>query len=262
MIAGRTCDNPGFFRQAIKAGATHILLEKPGAPTVGELEAMAREAKAAKVPVYMGFIKNISGYVEGALAAANGAAGAEAAETKLGEPQRLHEATLQECFERNAEGMLKNMAIHEIALACQFPGASRRHHYRRDPQPQGRQGFSRLRHADVRRQETDFASVDVTLVNRSSARCRISADRCSGDLLLRDRHGHVERRRFIPAGDGRRRAGQEGRRRGRRAHPDWFSYLYTQAGEYAKLKRVCAAHALAGTTPPGVATIDRATARR
>ena len=60
LIAGRTPDNPKFFRQAIAAGATHILLEKPGAPTVGELEAMAAEAKAAGVPVYMGFIKNIS----------------------------------------------------------------------------------------------------------------------------------------------------------------------------------------------------------
>ena len=29
-----------------------------------------------------------------------------------------------------------------------------------------------------------------------------------------------------------------------------------QAEEYAKLKGVCAAHALAGTTPPGVATIE------
>ena len=61
LIAGRTPDNPKFFRQAIAAGATHILLEKPGAPTVGELQAMAAEAKAANVPVYMGFIKNISG---------------------------------------------------------------------------------------------------------------------------------------------------------------------------------------------------------
>ena len=41
-----------------------------------------------------------------------------------------------------------------------------------------------------------------------------------------------------------------------KAHPNWFSYLYTQAEEYAKLKGVCAAHALAGTTPPGVATIE------
>ena len=40
------------------------------------------------------------------------------------------------------------------------------------------------------------------------------------------------------------------------AHPDWFSYLYTQGEEYAKLKTVCAAHAAAKTTPPGVSTIE------
>ena len=59
LIAGRTVDNPGFFRQALKAGATHILLENPGAPSVAELEAMAAEAKAANVPVFMGFILSL-----------------------------------------------------------------------------------------------------------------------------------------------------------------------------------------------------------
>lgn len=29
-------------------------------------------------------------------------------------------ASLGECFERNAEGMLKNMAIHELALLASF----------------------------------------------------------------------------------------------------------------------------------------------
>ena len=60
MIAGRTPDNPTFFREAIAAGATHVLLEKPGAPSVGELEAMAKIAADKKVPVFMGFIKNIA----------------------------------------------------------------------------------------------------------------------------------------------------------------------------------------------------------
>ena len=68
LIAGRTVDNPGFFQQALDSGATHILLEKPGAPTVGELESMAATAEKADVPVFMGFIKNISAYLEGALA--------------------------------------------------------------------------------------------------------------------------------------------------------------------------------------------------
>ncbi|KAH8050121.1 hypothetical protein JL721_11487 [Aureococcus anophagefferens] len=67
LIAGRTVDNPGFFQQALDSGATHILLEKPGAPTVGELESMAATAEKADVPVFMGFIKNIAPYFTQAL---------------------------------------------------------------------------------------------------------------------------------------------------------------------------------------------------
>ena len=254
LIAGRTCDNPGFFRQAIKAGATHILLEKPGAPTVGELEAMAREAKAAKVPVYMGFIKNISGYVEGALAAANGAAGAEAVETKLVSRNDYTEATLQECFERNAEGMLKNMAIHEIALACQFWGMRADNVTDVICNPKGGKDSPGC---DMRTLggKTDFASVDITLVNSSGTKVRISADRCSGDgccaTVTDTSNGVVLYSQEMVGGERAKKVAAEAA-----AHPDWFSYLYTQAEEYAKLKGVCASHALAGTTPPGVATIE------
>jgi hypothetical protein len=31
---------------------------------------------------------------------------------------------LDECFERNSEGMLKNMMIHEIALMCTYNGVA------------------------------------------------------------------------------------------------------------------------------------------
>merc|ERR1719507_1405640 len=119
LIAGRTVDNPGFFRQALKAGATHILLEKPGAPSVAELEAMAAEAKAANVPVFMGFIKNISPYFTEALEVANGNPGALVTLTSRNDYAK---EDLAECFERNAEGLLKNMAIHELALAATFFG--------------------------------------------------------------------------------------------------------------------------------------------
>ena len=40
------------------------------------------------------------------------------------------------------------------------------------------------------------------------------------------------------------------------AHPDWFSYLYTQAVEDNKLKTVCAAAAVEKSVPAGVATIE------
>ena len=257
LIAGRTVDNPGFFRQALAAGATHILLEKPGAPSVTELQAMASEASEANVPVFMGFIKNISAYVEGALAAANGAAGSNSIETKLVSRNDYTRENLGECFERNSEGMLKNMAIHEIALACQF-WAMRADNItdvicnKKDGSPDS-PGCEML----TLNGKTDFASVDITLVNSSGTKVRVSADRCSGDgccATVTDTSNNVQLyQQEMVGGERAKKVAADAA-----AHPEWFSYLYTQAEEYAKLKGVCATHALKGTTPPGVATIETA----
>jgi predicted dehydrogenase len=54
LISGRTADNPRLLREVIEAGCTAVYLEKPGAPTVEELEAMRKFAAEKKVPAYMG----------------------------------------------------------------------------------------------------------------------------------------------------------------------------------------------------------------
>lgn len=55
LIAGRTADNPKLLRQVVdQCGCTHVILEKPGAPTVAELEGMRDFAAERGVPVYMG----------------------------------------------------------------------------------------------------------------------------------------------------------------------------------------------------------------
>ena len=115
------------------------------------------------------------------------AAGAEAVETKLVSRGCFFsaEATLQECFERNAEGMLKNMAIHEIALACQFWGM------RADNVTDvicNAKGGKDSPGCDMRRAggKTDFAWVDVTLVNEDGHEgAHRRADRCSGGEAAR-----------------------------------------------------------------------------
>jgi len=246
LIAGRTPDNPTLFRSALKAGATHILLEKPGAPSVAELEKMAAEAKAAGVPVFMGFIKNISDYVEGALAAEQALAGAK--EVRLVSRNDYTRETLGECFSRNSEGMLKNMAIHEIALATQFWGmrADNIADVKLDPE-----GTEMLTLGDF----TDLSRVDMTLTSTAGKSVRICADRCSGDgcaAIVTDtaKGQEVYNKEMV---HGARVAATAQRIK---AHPDWFSYLLTQEPEYAKLKGVCAKHAIAGTSPPGVATIE------
>ena len=41
-----------------------------------------------------------------------------------------------------------------------------------------------------------------------------------------------------------------------KAHPDWIGYLITQEPEYRELKERCAAAAVRGEFPEGVATIE------
>ncbi len=60
LISGRTADNPRLLEESIATGCTTIYLEKPGAPTVAELQSMALKAKEANVPVLMGYNKVIS----------------------------------------------------------------------------------------------------------------------------------------------------------------------------------------------------------
>ena len=80
---------------------------------------MKKQAADANVTISMGYNKNVCKYVRNAR---------EFAATKEGSHVTFvsnntyenNAASLGECFERNAEGMLKNMAIHELALLASF----------------------------------------------------------------------------------------------------------------------------------------------
>jgi hypothetical protein len=52
-----------LLKEAIAAGCSVIYLEKPGAPTVAELEEMKKTADNAGVKVLMGCNKNVAKYV-------------------------------------------------------------------------------------------------------------------------------------------------------------------------------------------------------
>ena len=57
VIEGGTADNPKLSSECIGAGCKTIILEKPGAPTVAELQAIKDEAEKAGVTVLMGYNK-------------------------------------------------------------------------------------------------------------------------------------------------------------------------------------------------------------
>ena len=89
------------------------------APTVAELKAMKAQAAAADVAIAMGYNKNVCKYVRQAREFAAANAGSHVTFVSNNTYQNTAE-DLGECFERNSEGMLKNMAIHELALLASF----------------------------------------------------------------------------------------------------------------------------------------------
>ena len=106
IISARTQDNPSLFASCIGIGCHAIFLEKPGAPSVAELEAMQQSADEKGVRVFMGFNKNVSKFVTKAREYAKNHPGTNV--TFL-HNNNYAESELNECFERNSEGMLKNM---------------------------------------------------------------------------------------------------------------------------------------------------------
>ena len=101
-----TSDNPSLFASCLGIGCHAIFLEKPGAPSVSELETMRDNANKLGVSVFMGFNKNVSKFVSKTRAYAKTHPGTDV--TFL-HNNNYEESGLNECFERNSEGMLKNM---------------------------------------------------------------------------------------------------------------------------------------------------------
>jgi predicted dehydrogenase len=177
LISGRTADNPRLLTESIAAGCTCIYLEKPGAPTVKELETMREEAKVAGVPVMMGYNKNVCKFVSKAreYAAANGGHITFVSNnTYENTPE-----SLGECFERNAEGMLKNMAIHELALLVSFYDVT----VENIESVTADNGFSSMQTlpGPSGKEFTDFDKIKFTIKTKTGKEVSVQADRCGGD---------------------------------------------------------------------------------
>jgi predicted dehydrogenase len=91
-------------------------LEKPGAPKLAKLEAMKANADVAGINIYMGFNKNVSAY----LTRTREFAIKQTAKCDVTILHNKNEVELAKCYERNAKGMLKNMAIHELAILVTY----------------------------------------------------------------------------------------------------------------------------------------------
>jgi predicted dehydrogenase len=261
QVCTRTADMPGYVDELVDHGVSHVFLEKPGAPTVEELGRMKDDCAAKGATIWMGFNKNVTAYVT---------KGREAlAKVPGGDFTLVHHNAykaneLGECFERNAEGMLKNMAIHELALLVTFFGVN---------SDTLSDVVADKAYSDLRTEKgpssgsdfTDFSRIGFTVTTKAGAKVSVYADRCGLELpdgAMADggmmyssvsKLGIIQSRDIMPDAD--LVATVEARSK---ENPDWMPYFHLQHDDYITLKERCTAHIASGQSgdPEGIATIQ------
>ena len=251
LISGRTADNPRLLSESIAHGSKCIYLEKPGAPTVTELESMKAEADAAKVEVLMGYNKNVCKYVRKTR---------EYAETVDGShvtfvSNNAYENTLEslgECFERNAEGMLKNMAIHELALLVSFYDVTVDNiaEVIADKEFSSMQTLKGPSGTDY----TDFDKIKFTIKTKTGTEVSVSADRCGGTdsyATVTDKSGEEVFRYYMPDEEDKAHVKELEAK-----YPTAMPYFFTQDPDYITVKERVAKHTVDGEPAEGIADIQ------
>jgi len=255
LIAGRTSDNPALFKGCVDHGAKFIYLEKPGAPSVVELQEMADYAKIKGVKVYLGYNKNVTPYVQKALAMS---------ESMKGTVQFVHNNSyeinqLNECFTRNAEGMMKNMAIHELALLVSFFGVTvdTIAEFKVDKDPAVTESLTIWVPGTAMpnaKYITDFSRVSFTITTKSGISVSVAANRCGGNVShasVRNASNQEVAKYEFPDEDTQNKVDEQCA-----ADPDMMPYFFVQSDDYLVLKDRVVKSALKGEEAEGVATIQ------
>ena len=249
IISARTSDNPKLFRDCV-GGCQYVFLEKPGAPTVAELESMQTAAKEKNVEVFMGFNKNVSSYLERARAFAEKEADANV--TFL-HNNNYKSSELPECFERNAEGMLKNMAIHELAILVTYYGVTV-DTIQTVTADADYSSCQTLQGPASGKSFTDFDKLKFEIVTKNGQKASVAADRCGGDdsVSIVTNSAGTELTRFTMPDE----SAVANIPNLQSKYPGAMPYFFTQDPDYATVKQRVVKYAVDGTTPTGVATLQ------
>jgi len=250
LISGRTADNPRLLTESIAHGSSCIYLEKPGAPTVAELEQMMSEAADAGVEVLMGYNKNVCKYVRKTREYAETVDGSHVTFVSNNAYENTPES-LGECFERNAEGMLKNMAIHELALLVSFYDVSVDNiaEVIADKEFSSMQTLKGPSGADF----TDFDKIKFTIKTKNGKQVSVAADRCGGTdsyATVSDASGEEVFRYYMPDDEDKAHVKELEAK-----YPTAMPYFFTQDPDYITVKERVAKHTVDGQPAEGVATI-------
>jgi len=251
LISGRTADNPRLLTEAIANGCKCVYLEKPGAPTVAELAQMSKEASDAGVEVLMGYNKNVCKYVRKTREFADANPGSHVTFVSNNAYENTPES-LGECFERNAEGMLKNMAIHELALLVSFYDVS----VDNIESVTADKEFSSMQTLPGPSGDmyTDFDKIKFTIKTKTGTEVSVAADRCGGTDSYATVTNSAEEeifRYYMPDEEDKEHVDML-----QAKYPTAMPYFFTQDPDYITVKERVAKHTVEGVEAEGVATID------
>jgi predicted dehydrogenase len=253
LISGRTGDNPKLLTECIANGSKCVYLEKPGAPTVKELEQMKKEAEAAGVEVLMGYNKNVCKYVTKTREFAATSPGSTVTFVSNNAYENTA-ASLGECFERNAEGMLKNMAIHELALLVSFYDVT----VDNIAEVIADKEFSSMQSlpGPSGKVWTDFDKIKFTIKTKTGTEVSVQADRCGGSdsfATVTDTAGKEVFRYYMPDEEDAVHVKELEAK-----YPTAMPYFFTQDPDYITVKERVAKHTVDGAPAEGIATLGTA----
>lgn len=219
---------------------------------------MKEEAASAGVSICMGYNKNVCKYVRKAreFATSHGAGShVTFVSNNTYEPTA---SSLGECFERNAEGMLKNMAIHELALLASFYDVTvdNIEDVIVDTEFSSLQTLA----GPSGKEYTDFDKVKFTIETKTGKSVSVQADRCGGDvsyaMVTDETSSGVELFRHCMPDEE-----DEGNVSVLQAkYPGAMPYFFSQDPDYITVKERVARFCAVGEVAKDIATIDIAIA--
>lgn len=218
---------------------------------MAELEAMKKEAEDSNVTVLMGYNKNVCKYVTKTREFASTVDGGHVTFVSNNTYAPTAES-LGECFERNAEGMLKNMAIHELALLVSFYDVS----VDNIESVTADKEFSSLQTlaGPSGKEWTDFDKIKFTIKTKTGNEVSVQADRCGGDTsyaTVTNATGEELFRHSMPDEEDKANVDVLEKK-----YPGAMPYFFSQDPDYTTVKERVAAFSATGEEARGIATID------
>merc|ERR1719215_2608886 len=159
---------------------------------------MKDESTDAGVEVLMGYNKNVCKYVRKVREFSESLPGSHVTFVSNNAYENTPES-LGECFERNAEGMLKNMAIHELALLVSFYDVT----VDNIAEVTADKEFSSMQtlKGPSGKDFTDFDKIKFTIKTKNGNTVSVAADRCGGTdsyATVSDASGEEVFRYYMP----------------------------------------------------------------